>query len=136
MNTNASPAGTRRQFSRIEFDAGVVLNTFPGRHECRLVDISLKGALVERLLTWQVRLGDPCSLVVHLSENGPAIHMAGEIAHVEQGRLGMHCTDIDLESVTNLRRLVELNLGDETALQRELSAMVGIDAAGRLSAPT
>lgn len=135
MNTNTSPAETRRLFSRIEFDADVVLNTFPGQHPCRLVDISLKGALVERLLPWHARLGDPCSLVVHLSKNGPAIHMAGEIAHVEQGRLGMHCRDIDLESVTNLRRLVELNLGDEAALQREISAMLGIDPAGPSGAP-
>lgn len=135
MNTNTSPAEARRLFSRIEFNADVVLNTFPGQHPCRLVDISLKGALVERLLPWHARLGDPCSLVVHLAKSGPAIHMSGEIAHVEQGRLGIYCTVIDLESVTNLRRLVELNLGDEAALQRELSAMVGIDASGSPGAP-
>jgi hypothetical protein len=50
--------------------------------------------------------------------------MAGEVVHVEDGRLGLRCTEIDLESITNLRRLVELNLGDEAALHREMSAML------------
>jgi hypothetical protein len=43
----------------------------------------------------------------------------------------MHCTKIDLESITNLRRLVELNLGDEAALNREISAMVHLDSSLR-----
>ncbi|MEW5967829.1 MAG: PilZ domain-containing protein [Pseudomonadota bacterium] len=113
----------RRQFSRIAFDAGVVLQTTTGKHACKLVDISLKGALVERLSPWAERAGEPCSLVVQLADDA-AIRMTGEIAHVEGGRLGLHCRDIDLDSVTNLRRLVELNLGDEAALNREISALV------------
>ena len=113
---------TRRQFSRIAFDSGVVLQTSSGKHACKLVDISLKGALVERVTPWSERVGEPCSLVVQLADD-EAIRMTGEIAHVEDGRLGLHCSDIDLDSITNLRRLIELNLGDEAALNREISAM-------------
>jgi hypothetical protein len=91
------------------------------------VDISLKGALVERPLPWHVSIGEPCSLLVKLDEDGMAINMAGEVAHVEEGRLGIHCTEIDLESITNLRRLVELNLADEAELHREIAAMVHLD---------
>ena len=40
----------------------------------------------------------------------------------------MRCTEIDLESMTNLRRLVELNLGDEAALNREIHAMVSAES--------
>lgn len=123
MGMADDPTQTRRQFSRIAFDAGVVLQTSSGKHACKLVDISLKGALVERLTPWAERMGEPCSLVVQLADD-TAIRMTGEIAHVEGGRLGLHCRDIDLDSVTNLRRLIELNLGDEAALNREISAMV------------
>jgi len=114
----------RRLFTRIPFKASVVLNTFPDQHACSLVDISLKGALVEQPQPWNAAMGDPCSVSVELAEDGTSIHMKGEVAHVEQGRLGMRCTEIDLESMTNLRRLVELNLGDEEALNREIHAMV------------
>lgn len=124
MSTADKPTPTRRLFTRIPFEASVVLDTFPDKHACSLVDISLKGALVEQPQSWNAVLGDPCSLSVALAEDGASIHMTGEVAHVEQGRLGMRCTEIDLESMTNLRRLVELNLGDEEALNREIHAMV------------
>jgi hypothetical protein len=39
----------------------------------------------------------------------------------------MRCTEIDLESATNLRRLVALNLADEAELNREISAMVNVE---------
>lgn len=126
MNAVNDPSQQRRLFTRLAFDADVVLNTFPGKHECHLVDISLKGALVERLLPWDAATGNPCSLFIKLAESGASIQMAGEIVHVEQGRLGLRCTEIDLESLTNLRRLVELNLGDEAALSREISAMLSL----------
>jgi len=127
MVTNAFPAQQRRLFTRIAFDTGVELDILSGKHACKLMDISLKGALVERPMPWQASIGEPCSLLVKLAEDGTSISMAGEVAHVEQGRLGIHCTEIDLESITNLRRLVELNLGDETALHREISAMLHLD---------
>lgn len=126
MKIDASSIHKRRLFTRIPFRTNVVLNTFPGKHECSMVDISLKGALVERLLPWSAKIGDPCNLHVELAGGGTSIQMAGEIAHVEDGRLGIRCTEIDLESITNLRRLVELNLGDEEALNREIATMVHI----------
>lgn len=126
MGTADASSQARRQFSRIVFESGVVLQTSSGKHACKLVDISLKGALVERVTPWGERAGEPCSLVVQLADDA-SIRMTGEVAHVEGGRLGLHCRDIDLDSITNLRRLVELNLGDETALNREISAMLRVD---------
>jgi len=131
MEKNAFQAQQRRLFTRIAFDTGVALDTLSGTHECKLVDISLKGALVGRPLPWQANIGEPCRLLVKLAEDGTSINMAGEVAHVEEGRLGIHCTEIDLESITNLRRLVELNLGDEAALHREIAAMVQMDNKGQ-----
>jgi hypothetical protein len=34
------------------------------------------------------------------------------------------CESIDLDSITHLRRLVELNAGDPALLERELTALV------------
>ena len=124
MSLPANSAPGKRLFTRIPFETGAVLNTFPGKHECRLVDISLKGALVEHIAPWSIQTGSPCSLQIKLANGATTIHMAGEVVHVENGRLGLRCTEIDLESITNLRRLVELNLGDEAALHREMSAML------------
>ena len=40
-----------------------------------------------------------------------------------QDHLGFVCRHIDLDSISHLRRLVELNLGDESLLERELAAL-------------
>ena len=127
MSPSANSPPGKRLFTRIPFETGAMLSTFPGKHECRLVDISLKGALVERIAPWSIQAGSPCSLQIKLANGATSIHMAGEVVHVEAGRLGLRCTEIDLESITNLRRLVELNLGDEAALHREMSAMLRVN---------
>jgi hypothetical protein len=41
----------------------------------------------------------------------------------EQELLGFVCQYIDLDSISHLRRLVELNLGDGSLLERELAAL-------------
>jgi hypothetical protein len=45
------------------------------------------------------------------------------VAHVEDQHIGFRCEHIDLDSITHLRRLVELNVGDTDILYRELSAL-------------
>ena len=51
--------------------------------------------------------------------------MEARVVHVEGRYAGLRCLAIDLDSVTHLRRLVELNLGDPALLERELSALIG-----------
>ena len=48
-----------------------------------------------------------------------------QLAHCHGRLAGLVCTSIDLDSITHLRRLVELNLGDPDLLDRELSALIG-----------
>jgi hypothetical protein len=40
---------------------------------------------------------------------------------LHDGQLSLSCTEIDLDSITHLRRLLELNLGDPDLIERELS---------------
>ncbi|MOA67711.1 Cyclic diguanosine monophosphate-binding protein [compost metagenome] len=47
-----------------------------------------------------------------------------QLRHDNDGHLGFACLHIDLESITYLRRLIELNLGDEDELQRELGSLI------------
>lgn len=46
------------------------------------------------------------------------------LAHQKDGLLGLQCREIDLDSITHLRRLIELNLGSSELLERELGALV------------
>ncbi len=52
------------------------------------------------------------------------IRMEISLAWARDGLLGFECQHIDLDSISHLRRLVELNLGDEELLERELALLV------------
>ncbi len=112
----------RRKFSRIPFDVTATLCQHDETWETDLLDICLHGALIhkpENLTNIDAR---PYQLIIHL-EGGPDIQMDVHIAHSEETTLGLACEDIDVDSISHLRRLVELNLGDEELVSRELSAL-------------
>lgn len=114
----------RRQFWRAAFHSPVRLICQDESTPAELVDISLKGALMDVPAAWRGKVGDACRLSLQLAADA-AIVMEAAVSHREGRRVGLRCQNIDLDSVTHLRRLVELNAGDPTLLERELSALVG-----------
>ena len=121
-----------RHFSRIPFHAGVQLHLhFTNEVQmAQLLDISLKGALIETLQpSTRAFNGEICRMVLSLGADGEHITMEGKVVHHEGQILGIECRHIDLDSMTNLRRLVELNLGDEQLLQRELAEVLKVNSA-------
>lgn len=116
----------RRHHSRIAFHAPATLSFVEHRTEVVILDLSLKGALIRLPADALVEPGTCCILHVHLNETESSneIDMEARIAHVEGRYAGLLCLAIDLDSVTHLRRLVELNLGDPELLERELSALI------------
>ena len=116
----------RRQFARVAFASGAELITPQGPLACQVVDISLKGVLLQLPAGAQLATGQPCLAKLPLGQGDEAIviAMAGELAHVADGHAGLLCRSIDLESITHLRRLIEMNLGDPMASERELKALI------------
>lgn len=115
----------RRQFSRVAFHRPAELTISGTESTVAVLDLSLRGALLEVAAGFVAEAGARCRLVVHLDPGETAIRLEGQVAHRSGTRLGLRCTSIDLESIGHLRRLVELNLGDEELLHRELSALIG-----------
>jgi len=122
--TEAAPYQTPRRFTRITFHRPAVLDLRVWRADCEVLDVSLKGALVEVGHGLALKVGDACSLVIRLDAGDAVIRMDGEVAHVHGQRVGVKADEMELESVEHLRRLVEVNLGDEEVLHRELAALV------------
>lgn len=114
----------KRRFHRISFDAPCELHCQDQVWSTDVLDISLKGVLVQKPEGWSVPLKKPCEVVIHLNEREAAIVMAVELKHVDEQRLGFRCQYIDLESATHLKRLVELNLGDQALLEREFARLI------------
>jgi hypothetical protein len=116
-------ATERRNFWRAVFHSPVRLTTHKGQTYAQLLDISLKGALLETSNPWNGEPGEECQLVLELAP-GTTITMWTTVTHVEGPHVGLCCTSIDLDSITHLRRLVELNSGDPAILDREFGSLV------------
>ncbi len=117
-----SPAD-RRRFKRIAFDARTELSQNGRRWAVQLLDLSLKGLLIQRPHPWQ---GDPTQnfqVDIHLSDDAH-VKMDVRQTHDDPQHLGFVCLHISLESISHLKRFVELNLADPQELDRELAALI------------
>lgn len=120
---NTPSAEGHRLFSRVPFFAHVSLQLAGQALNVDLLDIALKGALVRTSAPVAVALDEKCRLLLPLADGGESIEMNGRVAHLEGRNIGMTCEDIDLQSLTRLRRLLELNTGDADLMDRELSLL-------------
>jgi hypothetical protein len=114
----------RRLYSRIAFHTPAQLVLIDRDIEVMVLDVSLKGALVRLPIDIYLHDQTPCTLCIRLDDDGDSIRMETRVTHIEGRYAGLDCHNIDLDSVTHLRRLVELNLGSEELLERELSALL------------
>lgn len=115
-----------RHFSRVPFDAEVLLHLHERTISVHLIDIALKGALVQTDTPQALVLEEKCRLVLPLTEGGDGVTMTGKIVHLEDRHVGIECQDIDLTSLARLRRLLELNTGDVELMNRELAHLFAV----------
>lgn len=120
----STPIPSQRHFSRISFQAGVVLYLHDRTLKVQLLDIAFKGALVHTDVPENLALQEKCRLVLPLADGNTSIEMEGRVAHLEGQNVGIECQQIDIASLTELRRLVELNTGDAELMNRELAHML------------
>lgn len=115
----------RRHYSRIRFSGNARLLVADRQLPCAVLDLALKGALVELEEDLPAMADDEhCLLEITLDGDAVVVRMEATLAHRCGHQLGLVCREIDLDSITHLRRLLELNLGDAELLNRELSALI------------
>ena len=113
----------RRQFKRIDFEADTLLSQGSIVWSAHLIDLSLKGLLLQRPGNWDDSSAGIFRIDIRLAANAN-VEMDAELVHREKDRLGFKCLHIGLESIQHLRRLIELNLADAQELERELGALI------------
>ncbi len=113
----------KRHFQRIFYNAEAQLIGEGIDVSCKILDISLKGCLLELAEPWSATATTPFTLNLNLSDE---LHISMPLifTHGSGKQIGCKCEQIDIDSMTNLRRLVELNLGDMEMLNRDLSALI------------
>ena len=113
----------RRQFTRILFSLQAELAIEQQIFNVKITDISLNGALLS-LDTKGISLKGMCGVLsFQLNDFDAKIIMNVTVAHQEVNIIGLRCNNIDIDSVSLLRRLIELNLADDEQFHKELSQL-------------
>lgn len=110
----------KRRFTRIVFTTPASLQVDGQLYATKLIDLSLKGALIEVPAASNLVAGTHCNLSFALGDVDTNIDFDGEIAHIEKDTIGIVCKKMELESASHLKRLIELNVGSEELLHRNL----------------
>jgi hypothetical protein len=113
----------RRRFRRIDFDARVEIAQGEANWQAQLLDISLKGLLLAKMGPYQLQPTAPLLVKIILSDQ-TSIAMSAQVVHQTLEQLHVACVTIDIDSISHLRRLIELNIGDANAAERELSELL------------
>lgn len=120
-----SGSGEKRRFTRVRFDAETTIIGDDGQWKSHLIDISLKGALVQRPADWNGAPGERYTLEIELGEHADVVIQMSvvTVAHLHPDSIGFSCVHIDLDSIAHLKRLMELNVGDAALIDRELGLL-------------
>jgi hypothetical protein len=114
----------KRRFSRTSFVATGSLLVGSVSVDCAVVNISLKGALVELDDASGISRDQPVALSFKLGDEDTVVTAQGKCAHIEGTEVGIRFTSMDLDSLTHLRRLMELNTADAESIEQELGFLV------------
>ena len=112
----------RRTFNRIPFTAEILMQCGNEEWSCNLLDISLKGMLVEPPENIDIDTSKPCGMALFLGED-TSIHARVKITRTNDSNWGLAWLQIDVDSLQHLRRLIELNTDNPAMLMRELSEL-------------
>lgn len=111
-----------RHFRRIPFEAEVTLTVDGNDWKGQLLDVALKGALVGTTTPLPLELGAKCSLCISLPGTSISLDFETEMVHSEEQCYGFKFISENLETLTHLRKLIELNTGDVETTRSELTA--------------
>ena len=114
----------RRNFQRVPFATQAEINCNGKKYHGELLDISLQGALIQGKETIPLKKGNIYELVIHISDSDITMQFDVNLVHLKKNRFGFRFIGEDTETMTHLRRLLELNLGSSGAIDKEISLLL------------
>lgn len=112
----------KRLFQRVLFshDAKLLIND--NSYTVQVLDLSLHGFLCTRPSDANINLNDEGTLQLKLDDQH-IITMSANVIHVATNSLGMTCHHIDIDSISELKRLIQLNLANDELLHRDIDEL-------------
>ncbi len=112
----------KRLFQRVLFSHDAKLIVDGSQHITQILDLSLHGFLCTQPSQFSASLNQNLQLILTLDQQRSII-MDAFITHIDNGMLGMQCHHIDIDSISQLKRLIQLNLANDELLNRNLDQL-------------
>jgi len=110
----------KRYFSRINFKAHSQIEFNDKVYEGELLDLSLRGALLNFKEQIPIKMNDSGTLIIHLHSSDIKLIFDAELVHIHENNLGFKFISEDIGTMTHLRNLLSLNIGDYDKITDEL----------------
>ena len=114
----------KRRFTRISHDAQADIIMNRHAYSGHLLDISLKGVLLNCDHKLEGLVGQELEVIVQFGALDHGLVAKAKCVHQEGHHIGLEFTSLDLDSASQLRRLIEMNLGSSELMDREVDALV------------
>jgi len=112
---------TRRRFSRIKCVEKSTVETGLGTSEVDLLEISLKGALVEHPADFPVGPGDDWKLSFRLNQSEIVLRFKARVIYCRGNLAGVKFVEMDLDTMIHLRSLMEARTANPDQVRDELA---------------
>ena len=116
----------RRRFIRIICDLPALAPYGENKVNVQIKDLSLMGVLAVSETPLDLSKGTHVRIDIHLGAT-LTISMDCAVSYVHENLIGLGTMRIDIDSITNLRRFIEMNGMSEELLHRDIGHLVGED---------
>lgn len=113
----------RRQYQRVSFDQSAKLMKDKQTFACQIIDLSIHGVLLRPHGVLRSNLDSIYELEIPLDGSNTCVNMTIKLAHKNPDNLGFVCEKMDLDSISHLRKIIELNSGDPVILERDFATL-------------
>ena len=117
----------RRQYHRVNFDSIASLSANDQSFDCQIIDLSIHGVLLRPHGVLYVKEELEYQLIVPLdtaeNKSEQKIEMAIKLVRQNPDNIAFKCENLDLDSITHLRKIIELNSGDPSILERDMKTL-------------
>ena len=113
----------RRKFSRVVYQANITLQQDDKQWKGSLVDLSLHGLLINLADNKEIKENSELSVRFTLNESDIDISAKCKLINRTDNTLRLCISHIDIDSISHLKRLIELNVGSSDMLLRQLSEL-------------
>ncbi len=113
----------RRHYQRVNFEMPAKISDGSRTFECEVIDLSIHGVLLKTDESVDSSNETLYELNIPLSDDSHTIRMSLKLTHQHPKGLGFVCENIDVDSITHLRKVIELNCGDSSILDRDFETL-------------